>query len=631
MTEGLCPSCGAPVHFTAGSALVLVCEHCNTVVGRSGKALENLGRVAAIVETDTPFQLGVEGRLGDQGFRIVGHLQKDQGAGLWDEWALELDSGDTAWLSESEGALHFLRYIEYREGEELKALRPGATVSVVNKRFVVEERGLAQTVAAAGQLPSDVDPGVDHRFVDLTGPQGRFATFDFGQRGKGAEVYVGTRVSLTDLNIAPDALRPRRRKAALVQARCTECNGPLELRAPDRTRRVACPYCGALLDASHGKLAFLKALGKPEIEPKIPLGAKGTLEGTAWTCIGFQRRFSTYEDIDYPWDEYLLYERTRGFAWLVESSGHWSFLEGVAAGDVTETTGRASYRGKTFRRFASAYATTAYVLGEFYWEVNQGDVAHGTDFVAPPRLLSREETKHELAYSEGRYVTPQEVKQAFNLPRLDPPRGVAPAQPDPYRGKLSSSWAWSFGYLLVLLVAYMLLSALRPEVEYFRDEVRLDASAGPSTPSNVRFTQPFEVTRRGPLKVRFVVDGLQNDWLGLELNLINEETGTLASVYGEAEFYSGRDVDGPWTEGSRSQTLHLSAVEPGRYVMRITPAFDRPAPRTYQVFVYGASPRLLWLLIAALLLFAYPVWLMVRSSTFETERWSESSFQGGEA
>ena len=52
MTEGRCPSCGAAVVFTAGSALVVVCSHCQTVVGRKGPALEARGTIATIVDTD---------------------------------------------------------------------------------------------------------------------------------------------------------------------------------------------------------------------------------------------------------------------------------------------------------------------------------------------------------------------------------------------------------------------------------------------------------------------------------------------------------------------------------------------------------------------------------------------------
>jgi hypothetical protein len=106
VTQGNCPSCGAPVEFTAGTALVVVCGHCQTVVAKKGLDLEAHGKIGAIVDTDSPLQLNAEGRIGRVGYRVVGHLQKDHGAGPWDEWYVELDDGRTGWLSEAEGAFY---------------------------------------------------------------------------------------------------------------------------------------------------------------------------------------------------------------------------------------------------------------------------------------------------------------------------------------------------------------------------------------------------------------------------------------------------------------------------------------------------------------------------------------------
>ncbi len=40
-----CPACGAPVVFKTGSGVVVVCEYCNSVVARTDRALEDLGKV----------------------------------------------------------------------------------------------------------------------------------------------------------------------------------------------------------------------------------------------------------------------------------------------------------------------------------------------------------------------------------------------------------------------------------------------------------------------------------------------------------------------------------------------------------------------------------------------------------
>jgi hypothetical protein len=56
---------------------VVICGHCQTVVARKDASLEAHGKVARIVDTDSPLQLGIEGRYQKRGFRIVGHLLFD--------------------------------------------------------------------------------------------------------------------------------------------------------------------------------------------------------------------------------------------------------------------------------------------------------------------------------------------------------------------------------------------------------------------------------------------------------------------------------------------------------------------------------------------------------------------------
>ena len=58
--------------------------------------------------------------------------------------------------------------------------------------------------------------------------------------------------------------------------KCPQCGGPLEVRAPDQTQRIACPYCGSLLDTTKD-LAVLEALARPEFEPGIPLGSRSSI------------------------------------------------------------------------------------------------------------------------------------------------------------------------------------------------------------------------------------------------------------------------------------------------------------------------------------------------------------------
>ncbi len=630
MTQGNCPSCGAPVEFSAGTALVVVCGHCQTVVAKKGLQLEAHGKIGAIVDTDSPLQLNVEGRIGKEGYRLVGHLQKDHGAGPWDEWYVEFDDGRTGWLSESEGAFHLLTAEGTEPGLLLEGFTPGRRFSLKGNRLVVEERGHARVVAAAGQLPSDVDPDADSHYVDATGGGGVFASLDFGTRASDPEVFIGRRLKLNQLGIPPDQLRPRVKKVALQQARCTNCNGPLELRAPDKTKRVACPFCGALLDVRKGRLAFLQLLEKPDHAPLIPLGARGKLKDAEWVCIGFLVRACTVEGVRYPWEEYLLFNRERGFVWLMNSNGHWVFLEPLAAGDVAVAKGTAAHvDGRRYRAFQSVTAYTEAVLGEFYWEVRAGETSEAEEYVAPPYSVSVDRTKNEVTYTFGEYLPPDTVREAFQLKEpLPAPRGIAPSQPNPHSASLM--WKWTGVWGVVLLAVFLLVNARAARETVLVQQVKLEPDAQSGTPSAMSFSAPFEIHKRGNVRAE-LVSPVGNTWLGIQGDLVSEESGEVISFYEEVGYYYGSDSDGSWTDGSTQEEEFLSAVKPGRYVLRTTAFFDGASkgPRSYQVTLVSDVPRGSWFCFSAVLLLLAPLFALFRSSSFESSRWAESNLGSG--
>src|ERR1043165_2432615 len=56
-----CPSCGAQVLFRTGSSVVVVCEFCRSVVARTDRGIEDAGKVADVVESGSPLEVGLGG------------------------------------------------------------------------------------------------------------------------------------------------------------------------------------------------------------------------------------------------------------------------------------------------------------------------------------------------------------------------------------------------------------------------------------------------------------------------------------------------------------------------------------------------------------------------------------------
>lgn len=612
------------MEFTAGQARIVICPSCSTVVARKDGGLEAQGKALPIVDTDSPLSLRLDGRHAGNPFVIVGRIQKDHGAGPWDEWYLAFDDGREAWLSESEGAWHIMfpagKVTNYKIGN----LRPTSRIRIKDREFVVEEIGTATTVTAEGQLPNDFDANVTHEYVDVTGVRGTFATLDFGTTEDQADVYVGHKVTLDELQFDKNALAPRVRRIQLQQARCTQCNGPLELKAPDQTMRVACPFCGALLDASQGKLAFLQQLKKPDRAPTIPLGAKGSLFGVEWINIAFLVRSCKVEGRRYPWEEYLLFNKERGFRWLMMQNGHWSFLTPIAAGDVTDVGGNVIHDGKRYRLFQQVGATTESVQGECYWAVEPGEFATAAEWVSPPHSINRDMTQSEVTYTFSEYVEPEVIRQAFKLKVVPYQQGISPNQPNPHAIKARAGLKWAAIYSSAIFMLYLVFSAMAAGKIVYDGVVSVPGTAMSGTPEAMTFSQPFEITSNGNLEVTVSAAPLSNDWAGLEIDFVNEATGEVVGSYQEVSYYHGYDSDGSWSEGSTSDTEHISSVDKGRYVARFVPYFGATRP-TYTVKVKSDVPRFLWVLLAWMALFTWPIIRAIRSSSFESTRWSEST------
>lgn len=464
--EAPCPACGAPVVFRVSSSLVSVCEYCHSLVARGDRRLEDLGKVAAIIETNSPLELGKTGRYRDKPFEIVGRVQYRHAAGgTWDEWYASFPGNRWGWLAEAQGRFYMTFRVKRSQQIELPAsdsLEVGQSIDVPSfGTLVVHERGTATLIAAEGELPYRPDPGAPHPFADLSGDDRRFGTIDYSDTPP--TLYLGAQVTLDEIGIAPPE-EPATKEVGAHQLACPSCGGGLDLKAPDQAERVTCPFCDALLDVNQGNLVYLKTLARKKVEPVIPLGSVGVVRGKQVTVIGFLRRSVNYEGRDYYWTEYLLYDPREGFFWLVCSDSHWSFVEPVPLGEVVKRGSNLICRGHTFKLYSRAMARVRDVYGEFYWKVEVGETVEVEDYIAPPHMLSVETTgitvtDREVNVSFATYVPAEEIEKAFDLPSLPRGWGVAPHQPNPTDKNIY--WTW-LGLVAMLVGLYAGFAWTRP-------------------------------------------------------------------------------------------------------------------------------------------------------------------------
>jgi hypothetical protein len=641
-----CPSCGAPIEFKSGQSIVKICEYCRSAVARTDRDLKDLGKVAELVETGSPLDVGVRGKWKDVPFELTGRAQLGhEMGGQWDEWYATFSNGWLGWLAEAQGRFYITFQYPMPEGVEVppfEQLQLGQSVPGLPwpTPLIVAETGRATALGAKGEIPYLLTPGETYYYADLSGVNGAFGTLDYNQSPP--LVFLGQQVTLADLGITTTRAPEREeRRVGAAQLSCPNCAGPLELRAPDKTERVTCPNCNSLLDVNQGQLQFLKALEKPWFQPLIPIGAVGEVPEGKMTVIGAMARSVTIEGTQYFWSEYLLYHPQIGFRWLVHSDDHWNYVRAVPPGEISESAKSASFQGKSYKIFQDAQARVEVVLGEFYWKVEAGEQVRGVDYVKPPYMLSKEvstvyvanpddatRTQHltgEINWSHGTYLEVPQIQKAFSVSGLPRPSGVAPNQPYKH-------W-WIYKYWLAFIVLTLLLGFVTlvfsgSTREVFSQTVTLPPLANVDG-TQVFFSEPFQL--EGRRNIRIVADSaVQNTWVYLEGDLINEETGVVQSFPIDISYYQGVEDGESWSEGGQEDSAYSSSMPSGRYVLRLEGQWERwqqPAVVTVKIeqnVTHGFN-----LLIALIVLSIGPIIMVIYHISFERKRWSESMFSGG--
>ena len=403
---------------------------------------------------------------------------------------------------------------------------------------------------------------------------------------------------------------------------CPSCGASQQLRASGFTTTYVCTSCGVTIDTSGEKYAVLRAASQNNLcstYQLLPLGLRGTFSDGEFEIIGFMVRSSQCGM--YYWSEYLLFNPYKGFRWLMEMDDHWNFVRMVkerpgSAGDST-----IRYSGMKFKRFLRDAPRVRAVVGEFYWQVKVEDTVNSVDYIAPPFGLSCEVDDDEIVWSTLEYLTSREVREAFNLDSpLPGSSGISPTQPNPCR--YTGSYVAIGSAMLAVLIFFkvVLLSknhqtVVVPQTSYAHSTTDTD---------KVKRTEVFDIPEYGNLKVS--VDApVNNNWISVDVDLVNAQTQETTSRAVEVSYYHGVDSDGSWSEGSTREHEIFGAVPPGSYFLALEASSDSTLPAinytvkaSYNVAYFGNFAAAFFLILAI------PVLVFARSIHFESRRWQDS-------
>jgi hypothetical protein len=418
---------------------------------------------------------------------------------------------------------------------------------------------------------------------------------------------------------------------AVASLSCPQCGAAVELRTLDQAQAVVCASCGSILDARDPNLRVLQAYEqRMKFAPIIPMGTRGTLKGEKWEVVGFQVRCAVVDGTSYYWHEYLLFNPYKGFRYLTQYDGHWNDVQVVKAAPEEMISGRQPFvvlHGETFKHFQTSTAETVFVLGEFPWQVRVGDKAVVRDFVAPPRMLSEEQTPDETTWSLGTYIMPGQVWEAFNLKGRPPaPRGVYSNQPDEYRptaGELGMLYL-RFATILLVLGVLRYVTASRAEVY----NVPLTSFSVSTPAESLAYVTPTFAIRGRTSNLEVTTEAeVENAWAYFDYALVNEATGQTYEFGREVSYYHGSDSDGAWSEGSRTDRAVLPSIPAGTYFLRVQPEAQPPTEVVwYKISLRRDVPTPAPYVIGLVLLAMPPLFFGIRGWGLVSARWMESDY-----
>ncbi len=418
------------------------------------------------------------------------------------------------------------------------------------------------------------------------------------------------------------------------QFTCPSCGASLQQNAPGNSVHIVCKSCGSQLDVTHPMVRLIQKYEKVmSRKPEIPIGSFITLKNIKWKVIGFIIR----EDKDYSfeWKEYQLYNPYHGFPFLLNLDDHFSFVTTLQSlpfefnlnfynnmNSLPQLT--VSHLG-VFEVFNRGKAQITFAIGEFSWQVKIGQKVKMHDYINPPYMLTVEEEDQELQISISEYIPFKDILiglKDISALSLNTPWKITANQLNPYQEpwpKIKNTWMIGLAVLFCCGFYFNLLQ--KQTLVYNRKIFESSVSSMPNT----MITETFQIQNKSGNLGATIYSPVSNQWVELDVDLVNETTGENYPLRTGVEYYSGSDYDGSWSEGSTTNDTIVSGIPGGTYHAEISAASDKPIPYVNLNIQRNTS---MWMnfFVALLSLSIYPMWCLWRRRSFEMSRWENSDY-----
>ncbi|GAB4424001.1 MAG: hypothetical protein OHK0011_04260 [Turneriella sp.] len=297
-------------------------------------------------------------------------------------------------------------------------------------------------------------------------------------------------------------------------------------------------------------------------------------------------------------------------------------------------TGQIKIAGRKLKYFTHYRATVKNIIGEFPWQATIGETNEVTEYINPPYQASCENvtqyfdkkgrqvdiasliaaeskssaadnddddeeeddedegvdidaiiSKHGLTrritesnWSIGEYKYPEEIQAAFRLEEMPPKVGLGMCEPNPMRTRYLVSLAIS-ALLSLATCGTCSAAAGRAEEKVVLEKVVTLNTAEfelkkEGTTDYLEFNfEPGTIELNKETNVEFAFQGnLSQEWISLNVFMIDEQTGRGYIYDGELSYYYGGSGDDAWSEGGNSTDFTTEKMPAGQYYLFVAGA-----------------------------------------------------------
>jgi len=616
-----CPYCATSISFTWTETNVKECT-CGKVLRLKEGVLLNISLPAAGHSKNFIIP-GSHGQWQGKDFTVTGRFVTTGEDSTFNYWNLIFTDGTQAYLGEGYGFYSILtpstlkisvrydkisgtglnQYIDLNEGGKFYLIRSSDDLDIAVEGEIV--------------LP---DTASNTKISELCNPDGGFLTV--------IEFYMGiTRyydtvfTTFDELDFNSLTINEK-----AETHHCPKCKAPIVLKAAPYTVSLSCLQCGTNFNRSVKGNLNQTANNKEDFKGDIAIGTKGTLHGINFEVIGYSLKEELNPD-ESQWKEYVLWNRTHGFAFLSEFEGHWIYVKETARPPVTgqHFNNGFSWDGQQYQLYnAYSYKVVSYA-GEHPYNVGKTKRYAVQEYIAPPQVWTSEEYDQSITWFLGEHIDSTEVYNTFPLQQSAPRQlGIGAVQP------IGASGAKGFGKKFLLALGILLAIHIIIGLQHKNRLVLENVYPFGDTVNSVNIVSKKFYLEKSSSNLYFDITApVDNNWFELSGSLINADNGKEYSFEKGVEYYSGTSDGERWTEGSTNSNVYLTAIPAGNYFLNLTgsrdPAgFNRLSSFSVKVLYDVRSDRNLIFAFIIFCIFGAIQYFMFYNK--EKKRWNNSRY-----